>query len=244
MNTQELQVENFWNQIYSKNTSHFADENDEVLSAALNHFGNIQGKRILDIGCGDGRSSLYFAMKGANVIALDISEVAINNLNEFCKANNINNLQAIKISAFEIENLGQFDFIFGNLILHHLEPFDDFSSTLRQVITSNGKAFFHENNAFSNLLIWFRNNLVGKYGIPKYGDDDEFPLMPKEVDMLRKHFSIKVEYPELVFFGLISVYLLKGRFHQPLLNLDNYLYKYPKFRKYSYRQYLLLQAQN
>lgn len=89
-------------------------------------------------------------------------------------------------------------------------------------------------------MIWSCNNLVGKYGIPKYGDDDEFPLMSQEVESLRKDFSVNVVYPELVFFRLASLHLLKGRLSQLMKWLDDYFFQFHDFRKYSYRQYLLL----
>ncbi|HEX2549776.1 MAG TPA: class I SAM-dependent methyltransferase, partial [Gammaproteobacteria bacterium] len=184
--------------------------------------------------------SLFFAKKGANVVAIDISEVAIQGLSQFCLENKINNITPIKCSAFDILDLAPFDFVFGKMILHHLEPFEDFSDILRRSMAEGGKAFFHENSAFSDLLIWFRNNVVGKYGIAKYGDDDEFPLTPKEVESLRQNFSVNVVHPELVFFSLASIYLLKGRLHQVFKGLDDYLFRFPSFRKYSYQQYLLL----
>ncbi len=235
-----MNTEVFWNKIYATNSIRIPNEDDPVLLTALKHFGDVRGARLLDLGCGDGSTSLFFAKKGANVVAVDISEVAVNNLSQFCAENQINNITPIKCSAFEISELASFDFIFGNMILHHLEPFEDFSGILRKSIAPGGKAFFHENNAFSDLLIWFRNNLVGKYGIPKYGDDDEFPLMPKEIENLRQNFSVNIVYPELVFFGLASVYLLKGRFHKLFKGLDDYFFQFEGFRKYSYRQYLLL----
>ncbi|WP_052754448.1 class I SAM-dependent methyltransferase [Calothrix sp. 336/3] len=234
-------VEDFWNNIYSHSPTHFPDDDDEVLSTALKHFGDIQGARLLDLGCGYGSSSLYFARKGANVTSVDISEVAINNIAQFCAEHQITNITGVKASAFDIAQLGEFDFVFGNLILHHLEPFGDFAKVLRQTVKPGGKAFFHENNAFSRVLVWFRENIVGKYGIPKYGDNEEFPLTPQEVDELKKYFSVNLEYPELVFFGLASVYLFKGGFHPPMQALDKFLYQYPTFRKYSYRQYLMLE---
>jgi len=235
-----LNTEAFWNKIYAENTTFLPNEDDPILSTALSHFGDVRGAKLLNLGCGDGSTSLFFAKQGANVVAIDISEVAINSLSQFCAVNQINNITPIKCSAFDILEFAPFDFIFGNMILHHLEPFEDFSTLLRNSITPGGKAFFHENNAFSDLLIWFRNNLVGKYGIPKYGDDDEFPLMPKEVENLRKNFDLNVDYPELVFFCLASLYLLKGRLASLMTGIDNYLFQFPNFRNYSYQQYLLL----
>jgi SAM-dependent methyltransferase len=235
-----VKTEDFWNKIYAKNPTRTPEENNPVLLEALKHFGDVSGAKLLDLGCGDGSTSLFFAQKGANVVSLDISEVAINSLSQFCQENQIKNIIPIKCSAFDILELAPFDFVFGSMILHHLEPFEDFSNILRKSITPGGKAFFYENNAFSELLIWFRNNVVGKYGIPKYGDDDESPLTPKEIESLRQKFLVNIVYPELAFFGLASVYLLKGRLHRFLKGLDDYLFQFEGFRKYSYRQYLLL----
>lgn len=235
-----MNTEDFWNKIYATHPTRIPNEDDPVLLAAMEHFGDVSGAKLLDLGCGDGSTSLFFAKKGADVIAIDISEVAIQSLSQFSAENEINNITPIKCSAFDILDLAPFDFVFGKMILHHLEPFEDFSEILRKSIADDGKAFFHENSAFSDLLIWFRNNVVGKYGIAKYGDDDEFPLTPKEVESLRKNFLVNVVHPELVFFSLASIYLLKGHFHQVFKGIDDYLFQFPSFRKYSYQQYLLL----
>jgi hypothetical protein len=109
-----------------------------------------------------------------------------------------------------ISSLGQFDAVFGSMILHHIEPFSQFAGILFQTLTPGGKAFFWENNAHSRLLVWWRENLVGRFGIPKHGDQDEFPLTPDELDELQARFQVRVEYPELFLFRLISIYLLRG----------------------------------
>lgn len=238
------QPEAFWNTIYGNNPTRIPNESDPMLLTAIEYFGDVSNARVLDLGCGDGRSSLFFAKRGAEVVAIDISEVAIQNLSEFCQKHEIHNITPIQASAFEIAELGPFDFVFGNMILHHLEPFESFVKVLHQGLTPGGKAYFRENSAFSSLLVWFRENLVGKFGIPKGGDDEEFPLTPQEVELLRQSFKVNVVYPELLFFRLASQYLLKGRLHPIMSRLDSYFFQFPSLRKYSYRQNLFLSSKS
>jgi len=108
-------------------------------------------------------------------------------------------------SALALDDIEQVDFVFGSMILHHIEPFEQFANQLRRVLKPGGKAFFFENSAASRLLVWFRQNIVGKLWVPKYGDKDEFPLMPQEIDQLRKRFQVMIIYPEMVFSGLSAV---------------------------------------
>lgn len=236
----------YWDKIFSKENYHsygIVDKSNipyPIIKRALEHFESIEGKTVIDLGCGNGAASLIFAELGANVISIDLSENAINNLSNYCKEKGIDNIKAIKLSALEIDQLEGVDFIFGSMILHHIEPFKDFALKLKDTLADGAKGFFWENNARSNLIIWFRQNIVGKLWVPKYGDYDEFPLTPSEVDELREYFNIKIEYPELFYFRLISIYLLRGKFSSLFKLIDDKLYKYPYIRKYSYRQYVLL----
>tara|TARA_X000000368_G_C22926504_1_gene665528 strand:- start:178 stop:906 length:729 start_codon:yes stop_codon:yes gene_type:complete len=239
-----MKSKDFWDNIFEKGQSEYYSKidlpkpDDPILKKAVGHFGNLKNKTLIDLGCGNGSSSLYFASLGANVISIDYSDIAIKNLSEYCIDHDIKNITPIKLSAQEITSLDKVDFVYGSMILHHIEPFDEFASKLRDVIKKDGKAFFYENNARSKLMIWFRENIVGKLWVPKYGDEEEFPLTPMEVDELRKYFNIKIEIPELLFFRMISVYLLRGFFKYPFEILDDYFYNYPSIRKYSYVQYL------
>ena len=208
-----MQTTKFWDDIFSKGQEgnysrvEMPDRNDPVLKRALAHFGDVENKTVIDLGCGRGATSLYFAHLGANVISVDLSEVAIKNLSNYCQDNGIENITPMKLSAQEINKLGKADFIFGSMILHHIEPFEEFACSLRDALKIGGKGFFWENNAQSKIMIWFRQKIVGKLWVPKYGDPDEFPLTPSEVDELRKYFHVEVEFPELLYFRMISSHL-------------------------------------
>ncbi|WP_437192854.1 methyltransferase domain-containing protein [Planctomicrobium sp. SH527] len=237
----------FWNKIFSQNSDYSCVEfpNKEspqyqVLLDASKHFGDVNGKTLIDIGCGRGATSLYFAQLGANVISIDYSPVAVKNLSNFCDQNGITNITPVCGRAQEEVAKLKADFVFGSMILHHIEPFPEFAEILSQAISTGGMAFFWENNARSKAMIWVRTNLVGKLWIPKYGDEEEFPLMVSEVDQLRKHFSVEIQYPELLMFRLMSQYLLRGLCKWPFQKLDSILYHVPFIRKYSYRQYVIL----
>ncbi len=233
-------VEDFWDARYRVDEASSVAEEGPVLAAALTHFGDLAGKTVLDLGCGMGRSSLFFAQCGARVIAVDVSRVAVARLERLCAERGIANVEAVHGSAFEIDRLGPVDYAFGAMILHHLEPFDEFARVLRAAVAPGGRAFFYENSAMSRLLVWFREHVVGRAWVPKEGDDEEFPLTPGEVDLLRRQFSVRVEYPELLFFRLVSDYLLRGRLQAPFAWADRMGHRIPALRRLSYRQYLYL----
>src|SRR3989344_5675814 len=80
-------------------------------------------KKLLDLGCGDGRDSIYFAKKGLNVTSVDFSESGIKKLNEKIKRLGIKNINAVRADIKKINfKDNSFDIIYAHLSLHY---FDD-----------------------------------------------------------------------------------------------------------------------
>jgi SAM-dependent methyltransferase len=212
------------------------------MAAAMSHFGDVRGKRLLDLGCGLGEAALAFAGLGAQVTAIDTSQTSINRLNAYCTERGITNFDGRCMSAFDIESFEPFDVVFGKFILHHLEPFDEFASVLERSIVPGGRAFFLENNAgIGSAALFFRQHLAGKGWFPKYGDDEEFPLTGREVDALRRLFEVEVIYPELLLFRKISQYIFRWKVFPGTFEwLDHFSYRFPPIRPFSYHQYILL----
>jgi 2-polyprenyl-3-methyl-5-hydroxy-6-metoxy-1,4-benzoquinol methylase len=234
----------FWNARYrSDDTAHLlrpAAWFDRVLADALAFFGDMAGKTLVDVGCGDGRASLFFARRGARVVAVDSSSVAIENISRLCAKEGITNLEPVCASAFDVANYCSADLVFGSMVLHHLEPFAEFGSALRALMKESAKGFFYENNGRNPLLMLLRKQLVGRFGVPKRGDFEESPLTPEEIDTLRHHFRVRVAYPELLLMRLAGVYLFRGHLQRPLGRLDAMLFHIEPLRKYGYRQYVYL----
>lgn len=241
-----MDAKTYWNKRFTAEQADIrppppSGEYDWVFERALEHFGPVEGKRLIDLGCGSGVASLYFAERGAQVVSVDYSEVAVDKLNQLCRERGIHNIQAIQSSAMDLGKLEQADLIFGSMILHHLEPFGEFAKVLRSAIKPGGKGYFWENNGRSDFLLWFRKHIVGRFGVPKFGDDEEFPLTPAEVDQLRPYFTVHVEVPKFLFFQMASSYLLRGGLKRPLKALDDSLFRFKPIRKYSYQQLVLLE---
>lgn len=224
-----------------------------VVAAALDYFGDLRGRTLLDLGSGRGAMSVAFARAGAHVVSLDASRVAVDGLRRYCDDHGVRNIAPVCASALDPAALlgqplgpggaalGPVDCVFGSMILHHLEPFADFAAGLRRALRRGGQGFFFENNARSPLLVWFRDHVVGRGWVPKFGDPEEFPLTPDEVAVLARHFRVDVSYPWLKFFRLGAQYLFRGRGEGVLTRLDEWAYEsLPGLRAHSYVQYLRL----
>lgn len=249
----------FWDELFAASRDgggvcvELPDRADPVHAAALAHFGDVRGRTVLDLGCGRGAASLALARAGAHVVSVDVSQVAVDNLRRYCAAHGVDNVVPVCAPALALSSLaeqplgpgahrlGQVDFVFGSMILHHIEPLPTFAGQLRAILRDGGRGFFFENNARSRLLVWFRDHIVGRGWVPKFGDPEEFPLTPDEVEVLRRHFRVDVSYPWLKFFQLVPQYLLGGRAGRLFARLDRWAYAaVPALRPHSYVQYLRL----
>jgi 2-polyprenyl-3-methyl-5-hydroxy-6-metoxy-1,4-benzoquinol methylase len=95
-------------------------------------------KKVLEVGCGTGQLSLYFAIGNNNkIFALDPTLGSINLGKKFSEENKINNVKFINADIFDdVFNNEVFDFIWTNGVLHHTKnpklAFDMISNYLKK----------------------------------------------------------------------------------------------------------------
>ena len=131
-----------------------AVENQCVLSS----LGEISGKRILDLGCGLGDATIYFAKRGASVDAVDISGKMIALVKRFADREKI--IEKISAKKMTAENLSYpdetFDFVYGNGILHHVD-FKKAAGEVQRVLKRGGRAYFVEPLRYNPVINIYRS---------------------------------------------------------------------------------------
>jgi len=109
-------LSNIWDKVYSDDTAFFGEEPSVFAQMCYIDFKKHGVNKILELGCGQGRDTIFFASKGFEVLAIDASKVAIENLNQKIKQKNI----ALDIRQFEARQTlpfssGYFDAIFSHM---------------------------------------------------------------------------------------------------------------------------------
>jgi 2-polyprenyl-3-methyl-5-hydroxy-6-metoxy-1,4-benzoquinol methylase len=120
----EKRDEGWWDKFYSnkeKPIPFFINAPDENLVSYMDNSFARRGK-VLDIGCGNGRNSIYLAKQGFEVQGIDFSRNSIewayqNAIDAFVEVNFINQ------SIFNFSPPpGSYDYIYDGGCLHHIKP--------------------------------------------------------------------------------------------------------------------------
>jgi SAM-dependent methyltransferase len=144
--------------------------------------GDLKGRTLLDIGCGLGEASVYFALLGAEVTAADISP-------GMCDATRrLAGHYGVKLSThvsaaedFGFPNDCKFDIAYAGNLLHHV----DIASTMRRVVKHlkpNGVFISWDPVLYNPVIEVYRRRAMGVRTI------DEHPLRLADIRLVQSHF--------------------------------------------------------
>ncbi|MEO5959778.1 MAG: class I SAM-dependent methyltransferase, partial [Opitutaceae bacterium] len=145
--------------------------------------GDLRGKELLDIGCGLGEASVYFALEGARVTATDVSPGMCDATRRLAEANRAT--LTTHVSAAEDLRLGarQFDVIYTGNTLHHA----DLEATMDRLLPhlrADGTFVSWDPVAYNPLINLYRR-IATQVRTP-----DEHPLRLRDVRSIASRFAI------------------------------------------------------
>lgn len=113
---------------------------------------DLQGKSVLDLGCGSGGMSKYFVEKGASrVLALDISK------NMIMLAKETNSDDKIEFKVLSMEQISKikekFDVVFSSLAFHYVEDFQKLIKDISKLLKPNGMLLFSQEHPVATAVI-------------------------------------------------------------------------------------------
>jgi len=161
------------------------------LEYAFHLLGDVNGKTVLEYGCGGGTYTVALAQRGARVIAFDISPDLLALAKKRVEANQCEGVQLLLGSAHSLPFPDEsIDVIFGMAILHHLD-LEIASTELMRVLRKGGKAIFKEPVRNSKLYAWLRQFLPKRANVSPF----ERPFTDREI----KDFAQPYKYRDRTF---------------------------------------------
>ena len=180
---------NDWNaDRYVKNAAFVS----EYGSAVANLLGDIEGKKVLDLGCGDGRLTQELVDKGAKVIGVDASESMIDSARA-------KGLEAYVLDALEMAYIEEFDSIFTNATLHWIPDHPRLASNVYNALKPGGEFVGefggHGNVAAINTAI---RGVLAKHGYSWTGKKPVIYPSVQKFQSVLEGAGFNVEYIELI----------------------------------------------
>lgn len=216
---------------------------------ALKIMGFLKGKRILDLGCGFGEASVWFALQGAEVKALDISSQMLKCVSALAKKHGVEKkVVPVKAAAEKMPlESGSVDLVFGGNILHHVDTVA-VAQEIKRVLKPGGKAVFIEPLGYNPVINIYRK--MAKNVRTKM----ERPFTFEDVRILSSGFSKAAHKEFQLFTTLIFIwFFLVGGLHpskvrywkrfiekgenyaatfEVLHKIDNFVLRIPFLRRY------------
>ncbi len=159
----------------------------EAITAPENRFilermGDLRGKRVLDVGAGLGETSVYFALRGAEVTMVDVSPQMVDFAVRLGRSRGVE-ITGLVSAAEDINvDCDHYDFVYMANLLHHVDDRDRVLERVRAALKPGGWIFTWDPIAYNPVINVYRG-LASKVRTP-----DERPLTRVDVERMRQYF--------------------------------------------------------
>lgn len=209
---------------------HTYARNTAVMPGVAEFLGDLEGKHVLEYGCGMGEVSVLLARAGAQVSTFDISAASVGVARRRAEMDGVAERIEFRVATAEDLPYGDesFEIVIGKAILHHIDPAEG-AAHLSRVVKPGGRAAFVEPMGMNPLLVLARDRLPYPGKNPP-GDDK--PVNYDEIAAWTAGFSA-VDLQEIQLLAMVERGLGFGTRLPALRRLDARLLKrFPPLRRY------------
>lgn len=197
----------------------------------------LKGKRILDLGCGNGTMSKYFIENGASyVLALDISKNMIE------EAKEKNNDKSIKYEVLGMEEISsikeKFDLVFSSLAFHYIEDFNKLINDIYNLLNKDGILLFSQEhpNVLASILEpgmekYIQTNNKRYYYLSDYNNNGKRVVLWNNSNVIKYHRNFEITINTLIKNNLNILEIRESTASEEAIKLVD-KYKYQKDRSY------------
>jgi SAM-dependent methyltransferase len=182
--------------------------------AILALMGDLRGKKLLDVGAGLGESSVYFALLGADVTALDLSPRMVECATQLARAHGVSIRGVVQCGERLDVPEEHFDLVYIANTIHHVTGKDLLFRQIHKALKPGGRFFSYDPLGYNPVIEVYRRMAT------KVRTEDEAPLVFDDIEIARKYFP-NVQHREfwILTLSLFLKYYLIDRVHP---NSDRY----------------------
>ncbi len=199
-----------WNRVYQSDNTFFGDEQSQFATLCLKHMKSNNVKKVLEIGAGHGRDTIFFATNGLEVDALDYSNTSIEIINKKAYEKKL----PVKSQLFDVKKPlpfkdACFDAVYSHMLLNmrfSQAELHSILSEIRRVLKPNGLNYFsvrNHNDKFYGTGVEVEEGIydINGFEVRFFSEKETLDLIAKEGFNI---LWIKEEYEEPVTLYLVA----------------------------------------
>lgn len=189
--------------------------------AALNAALPVAGKRVLDIGCGDGVLGYDLARHGAQVWGVDLEFEGVTLAREALRAHHVHDVHVLQSSGMTLPFAAEtFDTVVCTEVIEHVEQPEELLQEIARVLTRGGKAVVTTPCRITEYPL-------DRFHVQEFFPDEMKAMVAKYFDDVEIHLSQPLAIRELY------------QFRFPLVNRALFHYLFNLFSVLGYNPFLL-----